>query len=119
MKPILQILKLDYKSYDDYRFSCFFSWCSLYSELLPLQALATSKHLYEWYCTQWRGVVENAFINDNKSFIDANINAPHKYLDLLALYPKAIEGYYPSIIFEMITNELRNIQSPKVITKNQ
>lgn len=108
MKAIQDILKIDYKSYDDYRFSCYFSWCSFYTEFgLPLQALTTSKPLYDWYCQQWFGVVETAFKNDFKTYIDANVNDPNAYLDLLSTYPKAIEAYYPSVIFDMIKNELK------------
>ncbi|MFY0714095.1 hypothetical protein J1D01_10490 [Seonamhaeicola sp. NFXS20] len=107
MKTIQDILKIDYRSYDDYRFSCFFSWCSFYTELgLPLQSLTTSKPLYDWYCQQWAGVVEEAFKNDFKNYLEAGINEPNRYLELLATYPKSIENYYPSVIFEMIQKQL-------------
>ena len=108
MKSILDILRIDYRSYDDYRFSCYFSWCSLYTEFgSPLQALTTSKPLYDWYCQQWFGVVETAFKDDYKSYIEANVTASNRYLDLLATYPKAIEAYYPKVILDMIKNELK------------
>ncbi|WP_166964688.1 hypothetical protein [Yeosuana marina] len=109
MKAIQDILKTDYKTYDDYRFSYFFEWClkQCTDQCLPLQSLVTSKPLYDWYCQQWLGVVETAFKNDFKAYIQANVNDPNTYLELLSAYPKTIEGYYPSVILYMIKNELK------------
>ncbi|CDF80607.1 hypothetical protein BN863_28950 [Formosa agariphila KMM 3901] len=108
---ITQILKIDYRSYDDYRFSCFFKWCSLYSELgVPLQALTTSKALYSWYCQQWLGLVEKAFKNDCKPYLDAKIQDAIVYLDFLSTYPEAIEGFYPSVLINKIKNDLKPLK---------
>jgi len=115
MKALHEILKLDYKSYDDYRFTCFFKWCNLYAEYgLPMQAMVTNKPLYKWYCQQWMGVVEQAFRNEFKSYIDANISEPNTYLELLSEYPEAIEKHYPSAIFNMIKNELKPTKNENI-----
>lgn len=108
MKALHEILKLDYKSYDDYRFTCFFKWCDFYTEYgLPLQSMVNNKALYNWYCQQWFGVVELAFKEDFKDYLSANIQDSNTYLELLASYPEAIEKYYPSVIFNMIKESLK------------
>lgn len=121
MKTIHDILKIDYRSYDNYRFSYYFEWCLKHciDHCLPLQALTTSKPLYDWYCQQWAGVVEQAFKSDFKSYIDADLNEPNRFLELLATYPKSIEGYYPSAIFEMIQNQLTPQKKNEKIYQNR
>lgn len=107
-QSITDILKIDYRSYDDYRFTSFFGWCNIYAEWgIPLQALTTSKPLYKWYCQQWQGVVEKAFKADLKSYLDAHIDDPLRYAELITDYPKAIEKNYPQVILNMIKSELK------------
>ncbi|WP_435135788.1 hypothetical protein [Formosa sp. A9] len=108
---ITKTLKIDYKSYDDYRYTCFFKWCNIYTELgVPLQALATNRALYSWYCQQWLGIVEQAFCTDCKPYLEANITDTATYLDLLHTYSKAIEDFYPSVLINMIITDLKPLK---------
>lgn len=106
---ITEILKVDYRSYDDFRFTYFIDWCLKYGQerSLPLQSLACSKPLYEWYCSQWLGLVETSFKSDVKDYLAAGISDPQLYFDLISVYPDRIEYYYPSVILEVIQNKLK------------
>lgn len=111
-KKVLTVLNVSYTEYSNYRHYCFEKWCHIYATKKGLckRLMVSHEGLYNWYCDQWNVIVENLFYEDNKNYIESNVNHPQAYWDLFKSYPLVIHGYFPGVLLTMIKKEHNTIR---------
>ena len=104
---IIKILKTDLDVYNDMVFTSFIEWCKLTCAFnIPLKLLVNNESLFNWYLNQFKTLVEDTFINDNKDFIGLCTDQNH-WLDTFKTYPAEIENYYPRVLLKMIKDTIK------------
>lgn len=99
---------MDYKAYDDLRFSHYLNYCICLTEYgYPLQATVKNDHLLAWYFNQWINMVEKPLLHQIKDFVESGIDEPSFYNDLLKTYVNDINDFYPRIILKVISESLK------------
>ncbi|WP_438710830.1 hypothetical protein ACSTS3_19525 [Aquimarina muelleri] len=105
---IIKLIGTDQDMYTDLVFKCYIDWCMLYSAFnIPLKVLVNNESLFNWYLKQFKAYVEDAFIEENKEYIDIVDNNTKIFWDLFKTYPAAIENCYPRVLLNMIKDTLK------------
>lgn len=100
IKIIHRALGITFLSYENCRDTHFNMWCNKYAVLyaLPLKAMVSNDHIYNWFCQVWQHQVETPFCKDNRAYIEAKVNDPHNFQDLFLQYTDVVMNYYPNAL---------------------
>ena len=109
-QTILQLLKVDYYTYDDLRHHYFLDWCYELSKKhhLPLQTLTRYNGLLNFYHDEWLAMVEHRTLHELEGYIKLGIITPQITLDWLEFEAKEIQNITPLPLIKMIKKELKN-----------
>ena len=104
-KSILNVLRINYLLYDNFREACFLNWSKKIArnQAISLKALVVHDGLRNWYQDQWLQLVENQFIKENQDFFD--LDQTEAMQDIFFEYPERIENFYPQPLLEIIKKE--------------
>lgn len=103
-EQILKALGVSYKTYDDYRYSCFLDWCAQYGLKLNLsiRQLSQNKNLFNWYQTQWIYQVDNPFFRQVGEHIESGVQDLQYYWEVYETFPGTLLKVYPGVLLQMI-----------------
>lgn len=106
---IIKSLRISKLTYANYVHKFFANWCYIHAQKqgLDMMFLLQNKKVQGWYTKQWEQIVESAFYYEYNiaEHIKSGIIAPQAYQDLLDLYPKSIESYFPGTLLKIIKKQ--------------
>ena len=113
MKPtqtILNILRVDYYTYDNLRHHHFIDWCYRLSQkyFLPLQLLTKHDGLLNFYHDEWHSMVEKRICHSLQDYIEAGVMSKKDMLDWIYLEAEEIQNIEPMPIIKMLKKQYKN-----------
>lgn len=108
---IIEALKCDYWSYDNFRHAHFMAWCSQISHdhHLPFSVLSTHDTLMNYFADQWHARVAGRLLREMSDLLPFMTADDMKFF--LHSYAWELHDFYPSALLDKIRKDIRAKQT--------